>query len=338
MDTPENNSKSLSQQSVEQIKALQQELDILRYIYALFDAKWLVLLSGLLFGLAMMAHVRTLPEIYEAVTRVDIINSGDPGGVDPDNRRTPEAIGLMEHGFVLNTTKDNYSQTMLARLRSYKFTRHFMDKYNIYSFMYTNFWDMETQQWKDDFVLDKGLAHKEFIENYRGIWENAENEIISIAIRHRDPLLAAELANLYVSEFNEYIRQRTLTEVKKKQAFLHNALQQTDVVQIEKMIFRLLEAQTAAAMLANGREEYALEILDPAVRPYARHSPARKKLTVLAAFAGIFLSSALVIAISIAAEVKSKLDSYNKKRGRKPSSQRALSVRGIIYRLFQKDH
>ena len=130
------------------------------------------------------------------------------------------------------------------------------------------------------------------------------------------------------------MRQITLTAVAAKMAFLERNLEKAEYIEIEKMLYRLMEAQTAAATLANGQKEYALEVVDPATRSYDRHSPARKRVSLLVTFAsGIFITG-LILIIDILRGVKQQLDSYASDRGRKPVTERPWSVRGMLRRLF----
>jgi len=158
--------------------------------------------------------------------------------------------------------------------------------------------------------------------------------MVAIAMRHSDPVLAAKLANLYVEEFNDYMRQITLAAVAAKMAFLERNLETAKYIEIEKMIYRLMEAQTAAATLANGQKEYALEVVDPAMRSNDRHSPARKRISLLVTFASGFGIVSLILLIDILRGVKQKLDTYASGRGRTPVIERRWSLRGMLLRLL----
>jgi hypothetical protein len=313
---------------------LEQPIDLLHYVYLLFDKKWIIVFGSMLCGYAAMLYVNSLPNIYESVALVDIIEQGNAGGVDPDNRIAAKSIGLLETGFVLNTSKENYTKIVYSRLVSRKFIRFFMDKHNIYALLYNEHWDQEKQAWRGNFQLDKGKAFIRFERELISIFQNEESQIVAIAVRHTDPVLAAKLANLYVEEFNDYMRQITLTAVATKMAFLERNLEKAEYIEIEKMLYRLMEAQTAAATLANGQKEYALEVVDPATRSYDRHSPARKRISLLIAFASGFFITGLILLIDILRSVKEKLDTYASGRGRKPVIERPWSLRGILLRLF----
>ena len=316
------------------ISQLDRPVDLLHYIYLLWDTKWLTVFGSLACAVLMMVYSQTLPNIYESTALTDIIHPGDAGGIDPENRQAAESIGLLESGFVLASSKENYANTVLSRLRSRKFIRLFMDKYDIYRLLYKEEWDTELHDWKDDFVLDKGLAFIRFEQEFLSIVQNEESEIVAVKMRNTDPILAADLANRYVKEFNDYMRQITLAEIAAKSEFLKKHLEQSKYIEIEKMLYRLMEAQIAAAMLTEGTEEYALEVVDPATRSYDRYSPFRKRMAAMTFFGSAFLIMLAIVALDLLKTIKRHLDSYAGDRGRVPVFERPWSLRAILIRLL----
>ena len=316
------------------ISQLDRPVDLLHFIYLLWDTKWVTVFGSLGCAVLMMAYSLGLPNIYESTALTAIIHPGDAGGVDPKNRQAAESIGLLESGFVLATSKENYANTVMSRLRSRKFIRLFLDKHDIYKLIYKQEWDTELKKWKDDFVLDKGLAFIRFEQEFLSIVQNEDSELVAVRMRNTDPVVAADLANLYVKEFNDYMRQISLVEIDAKIEFLKKNLEQAKFIEIEKMLYRLMEAQTAAATLTEGQEEYALEVVDPATRSYDRYSPFRKRMAALAFFGSAFLIVFLIVLLDLLKSVKRDLDIYTGDRGRIPVFERPWSLRGILMRLL----
>jgi hypothetical protein len=109
-------------------------VDLMPYLRALIASRWL-LLAATLTAAALSAWMAwKSPYLYHAGAKVSVVDIEDPGGVSPDDRRASEVLTLVEHGFVMGTTRDNYNEVMLARLRSRSFTMHFLDTHNIYRF------------------------------------------------------------------------------------------------------------------------------------------------------------------------------------------------------------
>ena len=266
------------------------ELDLMPYINALIDARWVlitaVLLSALLSGYVAFSK----PYMFQSIIKVSVVDIEDPGGVSPDDRRASEVLTLVEHGFVMGTTHDNYNDVMRARLASQKFTMRFLDESNAFRYFYPDKWLDQEQRWEEGFSPNRAEIYTRFRDEVRSIVLNEETDIISVGMTWNDPAIARDLANQYVYSFNEFIRERTMNDVRRKQDYLQRELHNSDLLEMQKSIYRLIEAQTAIAMLANAREEYALEIIDPAAIPYRSFSMSRKKRIVFGTVAGLLLT------------------------------------------------
>ena len=280
------------------------EIDLLVYVRALLASWKTVVASTLALALLCGLYSFGLPNRYEAVARTAMANISDPGGVNPDERRAPEVLTLVEHGFVLGKTRDNQLEVTLAKLRSRQFTLAFMDAHNVWAQLNPEHWDAQRKRWIDGFVPDRGLGHKIFREHMRFIDHDEETDIISVRFRWTDPELVRDWSNAYVDMFNDYMRDRALAEVAAKQAFLEAELKTRNVVDIQQSIYRLIEAQTAIVMLAKSRPEFALEYIDPAVRPYDRFAPGRKRWVVLGGFSGCLLACFYIVATILLARVR----------------------------------
>ena len=285
--------------SVEPQQSAAAQIDLMPFVEALIWSKW-ILLAGMLAGATLTAWLAiNTPYSYVSGAKVSVVDIEDPGGVSPDDRRASEVLTLVEHGFVMGTTRDNYNEVMMARLHSRTFTQHFLDTHNIYRYFYPKMWDAEQQRWKGDFTSDRGAIFTTFRDDIRMITVDEETDIVNIAMRWPDPTVPADWANLYVQTFNEYMRNRTQQDVERKVAFLEEKLRQSDVVEIQKSIYRLIEAQTAIQMLANARDEYVLEVIDPAARPYRSVNMARKKKVAVGSVVGLLLTTFAVLGVSL---------------------------------------
>jgi hypothetical protein len=60
-------------------------------------------------------------------------------------------------------------------------------------------------------------------------------------------------------------------------------------------------------MLANAREEYVLEVIDPAARPYRSVNMSRKKKVVVGAIVGLMLSLFATLALTLALQLWQRL-------------------------------
>ena len=287
-----------------------EEIDLLPFVNAVIEARWWIAASIAAFAVLTAIWAYSKPYMFESSTKVSVVDIEDPGGVAPDDRRASEVLTLVEHGFVMGTTHDNYNDVMRARLGSRKFTMRFLDEHNIYRFFYPEQWSEERQAWANDFTPDRGATFTRFRDEVRIITRDEETDIITIAMKWPVPEVARDLANLYVNSFNEYIRERTMQDVRRKQAFLEQELRRSDVLEMQQSIYRLIEAQTAIAMLASAREEYALEVIDPAALPYRSFNMSRKKKVLIGAIAGGLLAVFAALAWVVLAQMLQTITAY----------------------------
>ncbi len=286
------------------------ELDLMPYINALIDARWILIIAAVLSAALAGFAAYSKPYMFQSVIKVSVVDIEDPGGVSPDDRRASEVLTLVEHGFVMGTTHDNYNDVMRARLGSRDFTMRFLDEHNVYRHFYPERWNQEEHRWEDGFTPDRGEVFTRFRDEVRSIMLNEETDIIGIGMHWPDPTVARDWANQYVESFNEFIRERTINDTRRKQEYLQTELRRSDLLEMQKSIYRLIEAQTAIAMLANAREEYALEIIDPAAVPYRSVTMSRKKKIVIGTVAGSLLAVFGVLAGVLLAGMLQKIIQY----------------------------
>ncbi|MFT7266359.1 MAG: hypothetical protein ACI9A2_004451 [Halioglobus sp.] len=286
------------------------ELDLMPYINALIDARWKLVIAAMLSAVLASVVVYSKPYRFQSTIKVSVVDIEDPGGVAPDDRMASEVLTLVEHGFVMGATRDNYNDVMLARLGSRYFTMKFIDENNVYRHFYPEQWIETEQRWEVGFTPDRGEIFTRFRDEVRTIVLNEETDILSVSMNWPEPTVARDWANSYVRSFNEFIRERTIRDVQRKQAYLQSELHNSDLLEMQKSIYRLIEAQTAIAMLANAREEYALEIIDPAAIPYRSIMMSRKKRIAIGTVAGSLLAVFFVLASVLVTGMVQKIILY----------------------------
>jgi hypothetical protein len=103
--------------------------------------------------------------------------------------------------------------------------------------------------------------------------------------------VASRWANDFVGLANNLLRERAIQESTRNIEFLNKQLAQTTVVEIQHVMYQLIENETKNLMLAHGRLEYAFTVVDPAVPPELRFSPRRTLMVISGLFIGGFLGS-----------------------------------------------
>ncbi len=290
---------------------LDEEVDLLEYLAAVFRYKYLIVLSAILCSVAAYGLTYLKPKLYESFVNTTLVEHDNPGGVSPDKRRAPEVMTLVEHGYIMGQFRDNSRDIIMATMRSHLFTTRFITEENVLQQIFEEHWDSKDKKWKDDFKPDTRLAYEIFNSGIRFINFNEETGLMKLRICWKDPELSARWANRYIALFNEHMRTKAMEVGRMKLESLQTELKKTDIVEIQKAIFRLIEAQTAVVMTASARKDYVLEVIDPALPNPDKCSPARRKTVVMAFVAVFALGLAASVGTVITKKLKSAIKKYN---------------------------
>lgn len=140
------------------------------------------------------------------------------------------------------------------------------------------------------------FAVREFREQVLSIVDDDDRGTTTIAIEWTDPKLTAHWANALVALANHLIRTRALDESSKNIKYLNDQISKTNVVEIQRVMYNLIENETKTHMLANAREEYAFTVVDPAVVPERRIWPRRTLMVLTGGVLGGILGVMLALA------------------------------------------
>jgi hypothetical protein len=141
-------------------------------------------------------------------------------------------------------------------------------------------------------------ATDRFKKGVLAVVKDQRKGVTTVAIEWTDPATAARWANGYVALANELIRSRALQEATHNIAYLNEQLAKTTDVDLRKVMYNLIESETKTLMLANGRTEYAFQVVDPAVAPELKAGPHRLTLTLI----GFTLGFGIAAVIALIAE------------------------------------
>jgi uncharacterized protein involved in exopolysaccharide biosynthesis len=140
------------------------------------------------------------------------------------------------------------------------------------------------------------FAVRQFRESVLSIREDEDNGTTTIGIEWTDPTLVARWANEFIALANEIIRTRALDESSRNIKYLNDQIAKTDAVEVQRVLYNLVESETKTHMLANVRQEYAFTVVDPAVVPEMRIWPRRTLMVLTGGVLGIFLGVILAFA------------------------------------------
>lgn len=264
-------------------------LDVWRVVVA---GKWIIVATTtLVVGLVIIASYVMTP-IYRAEVLLSVRSDGSSAA----SRLAGQLGGLASlAGLRLGSSGTERSQA-IAMLSSRVLTERFIEEQQLLPVLFADLWDSEKGVWLTD--NPGGPSMRQAVRRFnriRIVGEDNETGLVSLAIEWKDPILAATWANKYIDMLNVEMRKQAIAEAEQSISYLEEELKKTTIVELQRAIYSLIEEQIQSIMLANVREEFAFQVLDPAMVPGV-DEPIRPRRVLMLAL-GIVLGTTLSAAI-----------------------------------------
>jgi uncharacterized protein involved in exopolysaccharide biosynthesis len=261
-----------------------------------------VLLCGLIAActLAGVAIGLIVDREYEASTvllPVTDDNTGRGGGLSALASQYSGLASLA--GINLLGAASGKKDEAIAVLQSELLTERYIRDNNLLPVLYAKGWDPIAQKWRPtdpNKIPTLWKANRDF-RKIRGILDDKKANMVVLKITWKDPKQAAKWANDLVTMTNSYLRDKAIQEAERNIAYLNEQAAKATVVEARKSIYSLLETEINKEMLARGRAEYALKVVDPAFVP-EKPSSAGPVLLGLLGF-GLGCTAAVLVAFGI---------------------------------------
>lgn len=144
------------------------------------------------------------------------------------------------------------------------------------------------------------FAVDRFQRDVLSVNEDQRKGVTRVTVDWTDPAVAARWANGFVALANELMRKRALDDSSRNIAYLNQQLEQSNVVELRRVMYNLIESETKTLMVANGRIEYAFRVVDPAVVPEMRISPRRTLMVAVGLVIGFVLGVLIAFSHNLA--------------------------------------
>ncbi len=109
---------------------------------------------------------------------------------------------------------------------------------------------------------------RRFRNDVQAIRMDPKTTFVTIAVKWRDPKLAAQWANELADAVNAEMRVRAIQDADRALEFLQQELRAQSAVEVRSAINELIESQMRSKMLANTQPEYVFTVLEPAMPPH----------------------------------------------------------------------
>lgn len=257
----------------------------------------IISLTALLTVAAMLASFM-LPKRYRATVVIAPVTSDMSGG-----RLGGLGAALSQFGGLASLVGLGPRASMdeaqdVATLESESLTQKYIEQNDLLPILFAKQWDARTRRWK---TTDPGKTptlwkgNRFFKSNVRTVTEDAKTGLIRLSVTWTDPNLAAQWANGLVGMTNDFMRTKAIDEADRDIAYLTGQAEKTSIVEVRQGIYTLLQEEIGNAMVAQGKREYALKVIDPAFAPERPYSPVKTLWTLAGFFSGLLISCGVVI-------------------------------------------
>jgi uncharacterized protein involved in exopolysaccharide biosynthesis len=263
----------------------EDEIDLLELIRTLLQAwKTIVGIIIVCVGLAV-AYALHVPEVFKAETLLAPASEEKSGA----SSALSQFGGLAAMAGISIPSSTN-TERIPATLETREFLKNFVKNKNLLPKIFSDYWDKPSNSW----VLEQGqdqFENEDAVPALQGAIEieDKKSGLISLSISWKDPAVAAELANDLVKQLNEQLREKAIADSQKRVGYLEQELAKTTLQDMRSVLYNLLESEKQKAMLVNVNEDFALEVIDPAVPPKTGEKPKRKLIVALGGVCGGFL-------------------------------------------------
>jgi len=275
----------------ENVHASDDGIDLIGLWNVVWRRRYLIAVSTVLSGLVAVALALTAEHVYRAevvITQVSDSGMGALGGLT-------DQLGGLAALTGVNLASTGSRQDAPAVLRSRYLVEEFVKRFDLIPILLPN---------SDDPTL--WFAVLQFTNKVLDIREDRRTGTMTVAIDWRDPAVAAQWANEFVALANETIRGRAMNDATKNVEFLNKQLEQTSIVELQRVIYNLIENETKTLMLANARSEYAFTVVDPAVAPELRISPRRRVMVMVGVMIGLVLGMLAAFGLDARARLRAR--------------------------------
>lgn len=136
---------------------------------------------------------------------------------------------------------------------------------------------------------------EKFEHSVLAIHEDTRTGLITLGMEWTDAQLAARWANSFVALANEVIRTRDEHTAERNLEFLNRQLVKTNILEMQRVMYNLIESETKTLMLASTRDDYGFVVIDPAVPPERKARPSRALVMALGAVFGFAIGFVVAV-------------------------------------------
>ncbi|MBU1209570.1 MAG: hypothetical protein KKH04_22065 [Proteobacteria bacterium] len=287
------------------------EINLLDYWRVIWGGKILLLLIVIVSSFTTAFVSLRMPNIYQATATITPIVNQGAGGLPSLTQQLGGLAGI-------SLPNPPLSSEIISLLKSNILREKIIEKYNLLTILFFEQWDEEKKTWKKgkrsilniEFPLQKltraiapGNPKDAMKKNDAPhIWDglrrlssivkvnnNVRENTITISVEFPDPLMAAKMANYFLTTLNDYMTSEAKRVARINMKYLEQQVDKTADPFIKQKIYTLIAQQIETSMLAEVKENFAFKMIDPPKEPDQKIKPNRASMVMLSFVVSLFL-------------------------------------------------
>ena len=285
------------------------DIDFLELWNVLWGGRKTIAIVVVFFALLSIIYALTRTNIYRAeavLAAAETRQSSSPLAAQLGGAASLVGVNIGQQG-------NEQISTTIAIIESRDFITKLIADYNLLPYLFASSWDSserkstfdagvydeKTGVWRDASAIPTdSQAYRRFSSIF-SISRVPGSALIRMSIELPDPVLAAQWVNLIVQEINDHVKQHDLDEATNAIEYLTTQLASTQLVEMQRVFYQLIESQTRIIMLADVRDEYVFQVIDQATTPDQAISPNRSMICIVGVLLGFLLSCAYLIVLNL---------------------------------------
>lgn len=286
------------------------QISLIELVKELWKKKLIILLFSIFCGVTSGGASMFFPDVYESKVLLSTSNSSSSGSAALGGQ-----LGSLASlaGVSLGGGEGDKVSLAMELLYSRAFLVELIEKYNLAvpffavldwneeenKFVYDlDSFDPSSGNWTDAKSTPSSLdIYDKILKSHLKIEKKADGGFVTLSIKHVSPHVAKKTVDAIVFEINDKIRKMDIDSASKSVVYLERAIQETQIDDMRKVLFKLMEKEFQKKMLAEIQVDYVFQTIDPAIEaPYPKW-PKRILIVFVSFILGFVLSCSAVLII-----------------------------------------
>jgi uncharacterized protein involved in exopolysaccharide biosynthesis len=284
----------------------EDDIDLLELGRVAWAHKRLVFGTTAVVTILAVIYALSVTPVYRAqIVFTEVRSEGRSGGASSLLGEFGGLAGLA--GINLDGLTGNSHRNGRVLIESRTFAEEFISRHNLLPVIFADDWNEAAAKWNPDLEQEPTLWQGAIaLRQAYQLDLDRETGLLTLTVEWTDAERAAQFANNMVALANQIARERDIASAERSVAYLNDQIADTNVVELRRVLYNLLESEQKTLMLANAREEYVFRVVDPALEPIRRAKPNRRLIAVLGLVTGFGLGLFMVVVLRAVSKARGR--------------------------------